>query len=100
MRRRPHPEKPWHCLRHTFRSHPAMRGCPPATLQALAGHSDIRTTTRYIHLAPRALTEAIVLLNAVEREPDVNGAAADQPLQEPSCRTAENGLTIGTGSAR
>jgi integrase len=96
----PHPAKPWHCLRHTFCSHLAMRGCPPATLQALAGHSDIRTTMRYIHLAPRALTEAIALLNAVEREPDVNGAGAVQPPEQPSCRTAQNGLTIGAGSAR
>ena len=59
----PKPKKPWHCLRHTFCSHLAMRGAPPRAIQELAGHKSIQTTMRYMHLSPRALTEAISLLD-------------------------------------
>ena len=53
----------WHMLRHTFCSHLAMRGAAPKAVQELAGHSDITTTMKYMHLAPTALLEAIDLLN-------------------------------------
>jgi len=52
-----------HTLRHTFCSTLASRGVPARSIQALAGHSSIRTTERYLHLAPDALTLAI---NALE----------------------------------
>jgi integrase len=51
-----------HCLRHTFCSHLAMRGAPARAIQELAGHSDIKTTQRYMHLTPAALEGAIKLL--------------------------------------
>ncbi|HVI03799.1 MAG TPA: site-specific integrase, partial [Enhygromyxa sp.] len=37
-----------HTLRHTFCSHLAMRGAPAKAIQELAGHSDLRTTQRYM----------------------------------------------------
>ena len=58
-------EVPWngpHRLRHTFCSHLAMRGAPARAIQELAGHADITTTQRYMHLSPAALDQAIKLL--------------------------------------
>ena len=51
-----------HRLRHTFCSHLAMRGAPARAIQELAGHQDLATTQRYMHLSPAALDAAIRLL--------------------------------------
>lgn len=48
-----------HCLRHTFCSHLAMNGVDVATIQALAGHAEIKTTMRYMHLSPTHLQNAL-----------------------------------------
>ena len=53
-----------HMLRHTFCSHLAMRGAPARAIQELAGHQDLTTTQRYMHLSPAAIEGAIRLLNA------------------------------------
>jgi hypothetical protein len=39
-----------------------MRGAPARAIQDLAGHADLRTTRRYMHLSPAALESAIRLL--------------------------------------
>ena len=52
-----------HILRHTFCSHLAMRGAPARAIQDLAGHQDLTTTQRYMHLSPAALDSAIRLLD-------------------------------------
>ena len=52
-----------HILRHTFCSHLAMRGAPARAIQELAGHADLTTTQRYMHLSPAALDSAIRLLD-------------------------------------
>jgi integrase len=52
-----------HVLRHTFCSHLAMRGGPARAIQELAGHRDLVTTQRYMHLSPAALDSAIRLLD-------------------------------------
>jgi integrase len=52
-----------HILRHTFCSHLAMRGAPAKAIQELAGHADLTTTMRYMHLSPAARQDAIALLN-------------------------------------
>lgn len=52
-----------HKLRHTFCSHLAMRGAPAKAIQELAGHADLATTMRYMHLSPAARDSAIALLN-------------------------------------
>jgi integrase len=51
-----------HILRHTFCSHLAMKGAPVTTIQKLAGHKHLVTTTRYMHLAPGETDRAIKLL--------------------------------------
>src|SRR5207244_11571169 len=53
-----------HMLRHTFCSHLAMRGAPARAIQELAGHQDLTTTQRYMHLSPAALDSAIRLLES------------------------------------
>jgi len=52
-----------HILRHTFCSHLAMRGATARAIQELAGHRDLATTQRYMHLTPAALDAAIGLLD-------------------------------------
>jgi integrase len=52
-----------HVLRHTFCSHLAMRGAPARAIQELAGHQDLITTQRYMHLSPAAIEGAIRLLD-------------------------------------
>jgi site-specific recombinase XerD len=56
-----------HRLRHTFCSHLAMRGAPARAIQELAGHVDLSTTQRYMHLTPTALENAIRLLEPQKR---------------------------------
>jgi len=48
-----------HMLRHTFISHLVMSGVDLVTVKELAGHSDIKTTMRYAHLAPEHLRKSI-----------------------------------------
>jgi len=55
-----------HILRHTFCSHLAMRGAPARAIQELAGHADLTTTQRYMHLSPQAINDAIQLLEKSE----------------------------------
>jgi hypothetical protein len=52
-----------HVLRHSFCSHLAMRGAPARAIQELAGHQELGTTQRYMHLSPAALDAAIRLLD-------------------------------------
>ena len=53
-----------HILRHTFCSHLAMRGAPARAIQELAGHQDLTTTQRYMHVSPAAIEGALRLLDA------------------------------------
>ena len=57
------PQEGVHVLRHTFCSHLAMRAAPARAIQELAGHQDLSTTQRYMHLSPAALEGAIRLLD-------------------------------------
>lgn len=53
-----------HVLRHTFCSHLAMRGAGARAIQELAGHRDLSTTQRYMHVSPAAVENAIRLLDS------------------------------------
>jgi site-specific recombinase XerD len=66
------PSRRIHILRHTFCSHLAMRGASPISIKELAGHTDLATTQRYMHLSPAMKDSAIRLLE----QPIPAGAAA------------------------
>jgi integrase len=51
-----------HMLRHTFCSHLALAGAPAKAIQELAGHTDLVTTQRYMHLSPANRSEAMATL--------------------------------------
>jgi site-specific recombinase XerD len=61
------PESGVHRLRHSFCSHLAMGGAPARAIQELAGHMDLTTTQRYMHLSPAAIEGAIRLLDQAKR---------------------------------
>lgn len=46
------PAHPWHAMRHTFASHYVMQGGNILALQKILGHSDVKVTMLYAHLAP------------------------------------------------
>jgi site-specific recombinase XerD len=49
----------WHVFRHTYISRLVMAGVDIRTVQELAGHKDIKMTTRYAHLAPALKLAAV-----------------------------------------
>lgn len=71
------PSRNYHRLRHTFCSHLALRGVPARVIQELAGHADLATTMRYMHLAGGSAEAGIAALElpspAVKRNGDQAG---------------------------
>ena len=70
-----------HMLRHTFCSHLAMRGAPARAIQELAGHQDLTTTQRYMHLSPAAIEGAIRLLDAPSTGTAFGNMLATEPTE-------------------
>ena len=56
-----------HILRHTFCSRLAMTGAPAKAIQELAGHQNLSTTQRYMHLSPAAKSVAIRMLEGTKQ---------------------------------
>jgi integrase len=50
-----------HVLRHSYASHFMMNGGDILTLQKILGHSDLKVTMRYAHMAPDYMQQAIAL---------------------------------------
>ena len=57
----------WHALRHSFASQLAMAGVPLRAVQVLMGHSTVEMTSRYAHLAPTVLVDAVGKLDVAQR---------------------------------
>ena len=72
----------YHVLRHTFCSHLAMQGASAKAIQELAGHADLTTTPRYMHLSPGAREAAMDPLN--RRPGGFTGRAPDPSAEKKS----------------
>lgn len=64
----------WHTLRHTFASWLVIRGVSLRVIQDLLGHSSIKQTEQYAHLAPNATHHVEVA------KLDLSLVAAERPL--------------------
>ncbi|HTU99359.1 MAG TPA: tyrosine-type recombinase/integrase, partial [Luteitalea sp.] len=73
-----------HTLRHTFCSHLAMRGAAVGAIQLLAGHQDLMTTQRYMHLSPNMLGDTIRLLDAANGDTIACGDIVETPADVPT----------------
>jgi integrase len=72
-----------HLLRHTFCSHLAMKGAPALSIQRLAGHRNLQTTLRYMHLAPGETDRAIRMLETPNPVYE-SGSASDEIIEQKS----------------
>jgi integrase len=68
-----------HVLRHTFCSHLAAAGVPAKAIQELAGHADLATTQKYMHLAPSDRDGAMGMLTGYY---DANPLTAVQTVRK------------------
>lgn len=62
----------FHDLRHTFASHVVQKGVSLYIVSKLLGHSDIKTTEIYAHLAPQTFHDVVRLLDDGEMRLGVN----------------------------
>ncbi len=65
----------FHTLRHTFASWLVQNAMPLLTVQKLLGHSTIRMTERYSHLAPKNFTQAADILSNI-------GKTTEEPAED------------------
>ena len=56
------PDIRFHALRHTYASWLVQSGVPLRAIQDLLGHTSLKMTERYAHLAPQHLLDAVDLM--------------------------------------
>jgi integrase len=96
----------YHILRHTFCSHLAMQGATAKAIQELAGHQDLTTTQRYMHLSPAHKDAAIRLLDRrpvedpaspFDSAPPVAGLRSGRTDEETGAPSAARAVSLGDG---
>lgn len=71
-----------HDMRHSFASQLVMKGVPLRRVQDLLGHSTIRMTERYAHLAPTTDASVVALLDRLEMDTEMDtGTVAIRPVR-------------------
>lgn len=70
----------FHDLRHTCGSWLAQKGVPSSHIAAVLGHSTVRMTERYAHLAPANARAAVEMLERVPKPAQL--AAGEEPATE------------------
>jgi integrase len=68
-----------HSLRHTFCSHLAAKGVPARDIMELAGHANLQTTQRYMHVATGAPEAGIQALDRAPLFGDSSTSGARTP---------------------
>ncbi len=71
-----------HSLRHTAASWMVMQGVPLFTVARALGHSDVRMTAKYAHLAPEHLRDAVEAVAAMEKSEKGSKRATMWPLRQ------------------
>lgn len=83
-----------HDARHSFASHLVNKGVPIRVVQDLLGHSSIRLTERYSHLAQGAAHEAVELLAPVTGSNTLGGLHVGLQSDD-----AEEAAEVGTANS-
>lgn len=87
--------RPFHDLRHTALTNEAAAGSGPVALMAKAGHSDMKTTRIYLHLAGVVFHDEA---DALERRL-LGAVESSTRLSEPQTTEGDgNGSTVGVGN--
>jgi hypothetical protein len=78
-----------------------MQGATPKAIQELAGHQDLGTTQRYMHLSPAHKVAAIRLLDRRPTEEELfDEAPAPAQLLPVKATGVGDGLETGMGAER
>jgi integrase len=89
-----------HSLRHTCATRLVLAGYPLAKVQLFMGHSDIKTTMKYTHVAPKHLEDAAEILSCTagqSRGPVAKGAEHNTQETPETLALPDNVVKLKTG---
>tara|TARA_R110002072_G_scaffold128623_10_gene266474 strand:+ start:8511 stop:9719 length:1209 start_codon:yes stop_codon:yes gene_type:complete len=89
----------WHALRHSFASQLVSGGASIRVAQKLLGHSDVKTTERYVHVASEELFSSVERLSQREDEWH-EGGTKSQTVRIPRTRRAARKSALALNGAK